>query len=72
MQRKARPNESGVNFGPTVHPTLITGLVPVISIGSTLRLSDRDGRDKPGHDNATAPRGAVVLIRTLIRAKPDE
>jgi hypothetical protein len=29
---------------------VITGPVPVISIGRTPRLSDRDGRDKPGHD----------------------
>ena len=32
---------------------VITGLVPVISIGRTLCLSNRDGRDKSGHDNAT-------------------
>ena len=34
----------------TLH--VITGLVPVISIGRAQRFSDRDGRDEPGHDVA--------------------
>ena len=29
---------------------VITGLVPVIPIIMALRFSERDGRDKPGHD----------------------
>jgi hypothetical protein len=29
---------------------VITGLVPVISIGKARRLTGRDGRVKPGHD----------------------
>jgi hypothetical protein len=30
--------------------TVITGLVPVIPIRETPHFSNRDGRDKPGHD----------------------
>jgi hypothetical protein len=40
-------------------PTLvITGLVPVIPILRALRFSDRDGRDKPGHD-VVEPEGVI-------------
>ena len=35
----------GVRF-----PNVITGLVPVIPIREALRFSNRDGRDRPGHD----------------------
>ena len=34
--------------GDALH--VITGLVPVIPIRMAPRFSDRDGRDKPGHD----------------------
>jgi hypothetical protein len=31
-------------------PLVITGLVPVISMREVRCLSNRDGRDRPGHD----------------------
>jgi hypothetical protein len=43
---------------------VITGLVPVISIRRTPRLSDRDGRDKPGHDTVRLARRQAWLAAT--------
>jgi hypothetical protein len=35
----------------TALSSIITGFVPMIPIQEAQSLSDRDGRDKPGHDN---------------------
>jgi hypothetical protein len=43
--------------------------VPVISIGRTPLLSDRDGRDRPGHDNAKAePRARAGCAAAVYRS----
>jgi hypothetical protein len=39
---------------------VITGLVPVISLRSPRRFSDRDGRHKNGHDQAWMQEKAVL------------
>ena len=41
-------------------PRVITGLVPVIPIRRAPRLSDRDGRDRPGHDGRGTQRPEPV------------
>ena len=50
---------------------VITGLVPVISMWMARRFSERDGRDKPGHDvEALTLRLKLGVILPILRIGP--
>ena len=47
LSRMGAGGEGAPLAGGASSSRVVTGLVPVISTGQTLRLSDRDGRVKP-------------------------
>jgi len=49
---------------------VITGLGPVISIGEAPHSSDRNGRDRPGHDVRAPYELAQVAASRRMKASP--